>query len=77
MLRIMDQPLVTNRNRIPTLSLLIGASALGSVFRETQLDESIAVVQTAINEGINYIDTAPWYGQGKSEKVLGKVYVYV
>ena len=24
-----------------------------------------------IKAGINYIDTAPWYGQGRSEEVLG------
>ena len=23
--------------------------------------------------GVNYIDTAPWYGHGKSESVLGEV----
>lgn len=26
----------------------------------------------ALKAGINYIDTAPWYGQGRSEEVLGK-----
>ena len=29
------------------------------------------VVKVAIDSGINYIDTAPWYGQGKSEQRLG------
>ncbi len=50
-----------------------GASALGSVFRDTDEAESIRVVHKAIENGINYIDTAPWYGHGKSETVLGKV----
>lgn len=38
------------------------------------MDESNAIVtiKTAIKSGINYIDTAPWYGQGKSEEILGK-----
>ena len=51
----------------------IGASALGSVFRETDNTESIEVVKYVLQNGINYVDTAPWYGHGKSETVLGKV----
>lgn len=26
----------------------------------------------ALRKGINYLDTAPFYGQGRSEEVLGK-----
>ncbi|XP_017855752.1 PREDICTED: L-galactose dehydrogenase [Drosophila arizonae] len=36
------------------------------------LDEGIKTVHEALRAGINYIDTAPWYGQGRSEEVLGK-----
>ncbi|GFS19983.1 D-arabinose 1-dehydrogenase, partial [Elysia marginata] len=54
-------------------ALSFGASSLGSVFRTTDNTESMDVVKTCLQEGINYIDTAPWYGQGKSETVLGKV----
>ena len=46
---------------------------MGSVFRNTDEAESIRVVHKAVENGINYIDTAPWYGHGKSETVLGKV----
>ena len=31
----------------------------------------VKLVQEVIKAGINYIDTAPWYGQGRSEEVLG------
>ncbi|EDV94962.1 L-galactose dehydrogenase [Drosophila grimshawi] len=34
--------------------------------------EAIRTVNEALKSGINYIDTAPWYGQGHSESVLGK-----
>lgn len=34
--------------------------------------EGIKTVQEAIRKGINYIDTSPWYGQRKSEEILGK-----
>ena len=35
-------------------------------------DQSIATVQSAMDEGINWIDTAPIYGHGRSETVVGK-----
>lgn len=35
------------------------------------MEEAIATVHKAIKSGINYIDTAPFYGQGRSEEVLG------
>ncbi|XP_077978962.1 uncharacterized protein LOC144434386 [Glandiceps talaboti] len=53
-------------------SLSFGASSLGSVFHDTDESESIQVVHHAVKSGINLIDTAPWYGHGKSETVLGK-----
>jgi aryl-alcohol dehydrogenase-like predicted oxidoreductase len=49
-----------------------GASSLGSVFRETQLGESIAAVEAAIDGGINFIDVSPYYGYYKAETVLGQ-----
>ena len=58
---------------ILVLFVTTGASSLGSVFRQTNDDESIKVVHHAIKSGINYIDVAPWYGHGKAETVLGKV----
>jgi len=53
-------------------SLSFGASSLGGVFRTTDDAESVSLVQDVVKKGINYIDTAPWYGQGRSEEVLGK-----
>ena len=42
------------------------------MFRETDKQESIDTVVYAIKHGINLIDTAPWYGHGKAETVLGE-----
>ncbi|EDV30247.1 uncharacterized protein Dana_GF23185 [Drosophila ananassae] len=36
------------------------------------LEEGIKTVHEALKSGINYIDTAPWYGHGRSEEVLGQ-----
>ncbi|MZQ85668.1 aldo/keto reductase [Paenibacillus sp. 5J-6] len=52
--------------------LSFGASSLGSVFRETNEEESIRTVHTAVDLGINLIDVSPYYGITKAETVLGK-----
>lgn len=49
----------------------LGCSTLSNLYGELDLDEGIKTVQEAIKLGINYIDTAPFYGQGRSEEVLG------
>jgi aryl-alcohol dehydrogenase-like predicted oxidoreductase len=45
-------------------------------FSECEESEAIATVHEAVKQGINFIDTAPWYGQGRSEELLGKVTVF-
>lgn len=58
--------------------LFLGGAALGGFFGRISDEAGIQLVEYAIKHGINFIDTAPWYGHGKSEAVLGKVYkVYV
>src|SRR5918911_4979318 len=34
--------------------------------------DAIATIQRAIERGINYVDTAPSYGQGNSEEIYGQ-----
>lgn len=50
----------------------LGGSSLGSVFRDIDESEGGRAVRTAIDNGINLIDTAPYYGLTKAETVLGK-----
>ena len=52
--------------------LALGGSSLGNAFREIDDSEGIRTVHVAIDNGINLIDTAPYYGQTKAEIVLGK-----
>ncbi|KAI4480960.1 hypothetical protein M0802_014101 [Mischocyttarus mexicanus] len=52
--------------------LSFGGAPLGIHYGNFDEKEAIETIRQAIKEGINYIDTAPWYGQGKSEKVIGK-----
>lgn len=53
-------------------ALSLGASSLGGVFHCVDQDEAIEVVIQGVRSGINLIDTAPWYGQGESERMLGR-----
>ncbi|MCK4849905.1 MAG: aldo/keto reductase, partial [Phycisphaerae bacterium] len=48
---------------------------LGCMDFPLRLDEqqSARVVQTALDRGVNFIDTADSYGRGKSEEVLGRI----
>jgi L-galactose dehydrogenase len=52
--------------------LAFGGSSLGSVFRSVAEEDGIRAVHTALDHGINLIDTAPYYGETKAETVLGK-----
>jgi L-galactose dehydrogenase len=64
------RPLGRTGLNVSTLSL--GASPLGGAFRAVEESEGIRTVHAALDLGINFIDTSPFYGVTKSETVLGK-----
>lgn len=51
--------------------LSFGASSLGQEFRSVDLNEALRSVRTALDLGMNFIDTSPFYGRGMSEVLLG------
>ena len=53
-------------------ALAYGGSSLGSAFRDIDEAEGIRSVHLALDNSINLIDTAPYYGATKAETVLGK-----
>ncbi|MBM1218708.1 aldo/keto reductase [Ponticoccus sp. SC2-23] len=55
--------------RIDTLGL--GGAPLGGNFVDLDDSEAAELVRTAQEIGIGYFDTAPWYGFGRSERVIG------
>lgn len=55
--------------QLPKLSF--GASSLGEEFGPVDINEALRVVRTAIDLGMNFIDTSPFYGRGMSEVLLG------
>ena len=54
-------------------TLSFGASSLGAEFRNVDLNEALRSVHVAIEKGVNFIDTSPFYGRGMSEMLLGRV----
>jgi aryl-alcohol dehydrogenase-like predicted oxidoreductase len=55
--------------QLPILSF--GASSLGQEFRRINLDDALRSVRMALDCGLNFIDTSPFYGRGMSEVLLG------
>lgn len=53
-------------------NISLGGAAFGNVYQPMEQSEVNKAVNLAIDSGINLIDTAPWYGQGKSEERLGE-----
>src|SRR3954469_10145082 len=63
------RPLGNTGLRLPVLSF--GASSLGQEFRTVDLNEALQAVHAALDVGMNFIDTSPFYGRGMSEVLLG------
>jgi L-galactose dehydrogenase len=55
--------------QLPILSF--GASSLGAEFRGIDIQEAMKAVRVALDCGMNFIDTSPFYGRGMSEVLLG------
>ncbi|MFH8977208.1 aldo/keto reductase [Streptomyces sp. NPDC017890] len=59
------------RTGVQVSTLALGAMNFGSIGRTTQ-DEATAIVDAALEAGVNLIDTADMYGAGESEEMVGK-----
>ncbi|MFD7221229.1 aldo/keto reductase [Streptomyces sp. NPDC059883] len=59
------------RTGVQVSSLALGAMNFGKIGRTTQ-DEATAIVDAALEGGINLIDTADMYSDGESEEIVGK-----
>jgi aryl-alcohol dehydrogenase-like predicted oxidoreductase len=66
------------RTAIPGTSLRVSPVAIGTwaiggwMWGGTDEAQSIAAIQAAFEHGINLVDTAPVYGFGRSEEIVGK-----
>jgi len=63
------RPLGKTGLSLPVLSF--GASSLGQEFRQVDVGEALRSVRVALDCGMDFIDTSPYYGRGMSEVLLG------
>jgi aryl-alcohol dehydrogenase-like predicted oxidoreductase len=59
------------RTGVQVSALALGAMNFGKIGRTTQ-EEATAIVDAALEAGINLIDTADFYSGGQSEEMVGK-----
>jgi aryl-alcohol dehydrogenase-like predicted oxidoreductase len=59
------------RTGVSVSQLCLGAMMFGA-FGNSDHDDSIEIIHTALDAGINFIDTADGYSGGESEEILGK-----
>lgn len=65
-------------HKIPNTSVEISVIGLGTwilggdVWGGSSEKSSIEAIETALNQGINFIDTAPIYGNGQAERIVGQ-----
>jgi aryl-alcohol dehydrogenase-like predicted oxidoreductase len=58
---------------LPVSRVAIGTWAIGGwMWGGTDERESISTIRAALDHGINVVDTAPVYGFGRSEEIVGK-----
>lgn len=48
-----------------------GAWAIGGSWGEQKESDSLEALETSLERGVNFIDTAAGYGDGKSERIIG------
>ena len=58
----------------PVSTLTLGGGGLGMLWGQTTFEECVATVHAAVAAGINLLDLAPRYGDGKAERVVGAAF---
>ena len=59
------------RTGVKVSPLCLGAMMFGA-WGNTDHEDSVRIIHTALDAGINFVDTADVYSQGESEEIVGK-----
>ena len=62
------------RTGLQVSEITLGGGGIGMVWGETTEEECIETVKQAVAAGINILDVAPMYGNGKAEEIVGKAW---
>lgn len=58
------------KSGIPVTSIGLGLMSLSGIYGESSDENGVAVIQHAIDQGINFLDSADMYGWGHNENLL-------
>ncbi|MEY4123928.1 MAG: hypothetical protein RL770_509 [Pseudomonadota bacterium] len=58
------------KSGIPVTSIGLGLMSLSGIYGESSDENGVAVIQHAIDQGINFLDSADMYGWGHNETLL-------
>ena len=61
------------KHKFSSSEIGFGAWAIGGSWGTQSDTDSLATLHTALNCGVNFIDTAAGYGDGRSERLIGQV----
>jgi aryl-alcohol dehydrogenase-like predicted oxidoreductase len=61
-----------NKNRLGQSDLYVSEIGLGSMSLGTDEAKAIPIIHEALDQGINFVDTADLYDAGRNEEIIGK-----
>jgi len=64
---------ILGRTQRPVSVVGLGCWQLGADWGDVAEDDAIAVLNTALDSGVTFLDTADVYGDGRSERLVGRV----
>lgn len=65
-----DERRTLGRSGVPVTALSFGSAAIGGLYEPVA--DGAQTVRFALDQGMRYLDTAPHYGAGTAERVLGE-----
>ena len=68
-----NQKVGMKRVDLELTKLSLGTAPLAGLFKSVDISESDQLIHTALDNGMNYFDTAPLYGHGLAEERLGRI----
>ena len=68
-----NQKIGMRRVDLELTRLSLGTAPLAGLFKSVDISESDQLIRTALDNGMNYFDTAPLYGHGLAEERLGRI----
>jgi D-threo-aldose 1-dehydrogenase len=68
-----NQKIGMKRVDLELTRLSLGTAPLAGLFKSVEVSDSDQLIHTALDNGMNYFDTAPLYGHGLAEERLGRI----